>query len=257
MKITQTDNQMEIKTSGLLTLAMGIILIVFGAVVLITVLTGIWKVQGNGQSTSLIGPIAGALLAVGGIVTALLAKNQDTVLQKGGTSTVSQKRVLFGGPKAVSFDTSRIRAVCLFTEYHVTNDMNSGSGMNHSSSVQRSSQLSLMLDDNSLVQIASKSGGGGSSINGINITRLVSKAPLSDKGNQIAQFLGVPLKSSGDVPSPALAISTIVDAVHENTEQKQVMSEQPPTANQPPVPTSQPNTPVEPTQPPENTNWQS
>jgi hypothetical protein len=49
MKITQTDTQMEIKTNGALVLAMGVFLSLIGVAILITVLTGLWKVQGNGH----------------------------------------------------------------------------------------------------------------------------------------------------------------------------------------------------------------
>lgn len=235
MKITQTDTQLEIKTNGTFSLLVGILLFVIGIVVVITVLTGIWKTNGNGQSLSVIGPIIGIVMAVGGVASAFLARNRNTTLQKGGTSTVSQKHVLLGKEKIVSFETKRIQAVCLMTEYR-NGDGNSG--------MQRRSQLSLMLDDNSLVPLARSAGSSSSSINGLNVTSLVMKAPLSKQADQISQFLGVPIKSSGDVQSLGGVINSVVEAVHENAEQKQAMNER----------SATPVAPVEPTQPPENTN---
>lgn len=248
MKITQTDNQMEIKTSGTFALLCGILLLIVGIVVLVTVLTGIWKIQGNGQSTAIIGPIVGIVMAVGGVASAFLARNRNTTLQKNSTSTVTQKHILFGREKIISFNTKRIQAVCLMTEYR---NSSGNSGM------QRRSQLSLMLDDNSLVPVARSAGSSSSSINGLNVTSLVMKAPLSKQADQISQFLGVPIKSSGDVQSLGGVINSVVEAVHENAEQKQVMTEQPPVVNQTPVemrPAQSSTTPIEPVQPPEKTN---
>ena len=121
MKITQTDNQLEIKSSGILALIMGILLIIVGIIVLITVLTGIWKIDGKGQSTVIVGPIVGIVLIVSGVISAFLASNHDTVLQKGGTSTVTLKHILFGKVKVVSFETKRIQAVFLMTQYSTSN----------------------------------------------------------------------------------------------------------------------------------------
>lgn len=253
MKITQTDTQMEIKTNGTLVLVMGVFLSIIGIVVLVTVLTGLWKVQGNGQSTSVIGPIVGAVMVLGGIITALLAKNEDSIFQKGGTSTITLKRILFGSPKVVSFDTKRIQSVCLITVY--TSDTG-----NNSSGMKRSSQLSVMLDDNSLVRLAQSSFSSSASVNGINLGGLVTKAPLSKQAEQIAQFLGVPLKSSGDVPSIGNIIKGVTEAIHEKTEQGQIISEKTPVSSQPvagTAPASQPVPPLEPTVPPQDNNWQS
>jgi hypothetical protein len=195
-------------------------------------------------STSVIGPIIGAVMTLGGIVTALLAKNEDSIFQKGGNSTITLKRILFGSPKIISFETKRIQSVCLITVY--SSDMD-----NNSSGMKRSSQLSVMLDDNSLVRLAQSSFSSSASFNGVNIGGLVTKAPLSKQAEQIAQFLGVPLESSGDVPSIGNIVKGITEAVHENAAQNSTTIEQPPVA--PVVPAA----PVEPTTPPENTNWQS
>jgi hypothetical protein len=251
MKITQTENQLEIKTSGIPSLLIGILLFIIGIVVLVTVSTGIWKINGNGQSTAVIGPIIGVLMAVGGVAGAFLARNRNTILQKDGTSTVTQKHIILGREKVVSFDTKRIQAVCLTTEFR------NGNG-NGNSGMQRRSQLSLMLDDNSLIQIARSAGSSSSSINGLNVTSLVMKAPLSEQADEISKFLGIPLQSSGDVRKLGGVINAVVEAAQNTADEKQVLNEQPPiNAQTPTVPVQQPTAPVEPTVPPENTNWQS
>src|SRR5206468_1707555 len=74
----------------------------------------------------------------------------------------------------------------------------------------RRSNLSVVLADNSIVDLASKSG-GSMSLNGMNLTSLISKPPLTNEANQLSQFLGVPLEST-DVSSVSGMINTARNA---------------------------------------------
>ncbi|HUC96219.1 MAG TPA: hypothetical protein VMR16_00955, partial [Candidatus Saccharimonadales bacterium] len=103
-------------------------------------------------------------------------------------------------------------------------------------------------------------------INGMNVSSLVTKAPLGKQADQISQFLGVPLQASGAVPSISTVVHDVVEAAHENAAQNSAIIEPPLVVNQPPIasvieppiqPSAAPVTPVEPISPPENTNWQS
>jgi hypothetical protein len=221
-------------------------------------LAGIWKTNGNGQSLSIIGPIIGLVIAVSGVISAFLAGNHDAVLIKGGTSTVTFKHILFGKAKSVSFETTRVQSVFLMTQY--TNNANNNVN-NQGQSLQKSSQLLLMLDDNSLIQIASSISSSSSSVNGLNVANLVTRAPLSKQANQIAQFLGVPLQSSGGIPSVGQVFHDIEEVVHKPVEQSQSIVEQPSTASQipaiSPTPNEQPVAPNNEAQTPDNTNWQN
>jgi hypothetical protein len=255
MKITQTDNQMEIKTSGIPSIIAGVIVILIGLAVVGLLIANGFK-DSSGKSSSILIPILGLVFAVVGVFCVIFAANRDIILQKGGTSSVSSKRIFGGKLKSVSFETKRIIAVSLMTGYQMT-----GSG--NASNPQRESQLSLVLDDNSLVKIGQKSGSGGFSLNGFNISGLITKAPLGKQADQISAFLGVPLQSSRQmttIASIANVVEGVSEAVHENSQQNQILSEKPTVVSQPAagiVPAGQPTIPVEPTVPPQNNNWQS
>lgn len=201
MKIYQTDTQIEIKTSGLTQAILGVAVAIIGIILAVAALAGVAKSGDGTTSPAWVSLIGLAVLIVGGLL-AFFSKNRDIILQKGGISSVNSKRVFGGQSKTESFDTIRVTAVNLSTYF-----ANSSSG---SSSRQRRSALSLILDDNSRVEIAN-SGSSSFSFEGISLTDLIAKAPLGKEANQIAAFLGVPLQSA-DMTNPIALIKSVASA---------------------------------------------
>jgi hypothetical protein len=260
MKIIQTEDKMEIKTNGTVSLLSGVIVFLIGTVVAVGILTRVFKTSSSDQSFYIVWPIIGIVIAVLGAISAFLACNRDIVMQKGGTTTSTLKHILFGKANTVSFDTRRIVSVWLATNY--IKGRTAGSNIRNSSNSQRQSQLSLILDDNSLIQVANSSR-GGATVNGFGVTNMFAKAPLSKQAEQISGFLGVPLRTSNDIPNLTTVVQDVAEAVHENVVQNSTVIEPPSAVNQTPTtpvpmaPVEQPNMPVEPTSSQENTNRQS
>lgn len=201
MKIYQTDTQIEIKTSGLPRAILGIVVAILGIILAIAMLVGITR-TGDGTTSPPWASLIGLIFLVVGVLLAFLSTNRDIILQRGGISSVNAKRVFGGQSKTESFDTIRVIAVNLSTHFASSNSS--------SSSRQRRSNLSLILDDNSRVEIANSSG-SSFSFNGISLTDLIAKAPLGKEANQIAAFLGVPLQSA-DMTNPIALIKSVASA---------------------------------------------
>lgn len=145
----------------------------------------------NGEPVPKWASIIGLVFAAVGIVAVLYAKKKVITLLKNGESNITETRIIGGGVQSQSFQVSDVVAVNLSTrnEYVSSSDGNrSGGGM------QRISDLHLLLNNNSTIEITSSSGQGGLSLNGINMTSLIKKAPLANEAEQIAGFLGVPIK---------------------------------------------------------------
>lgn len=220
MKINQTETQLELKTSGLIQIITGIILIIVGIAVSISVLIGVFK-DANGKSLPIYWSLIGLVMLLAGGFASYSSRNRQIILQKGGTSTVNAKRILGGKIQKTTFETGRVVAVSLSTHFTMNN---TGSNTNSNSSSQRRSELSLVLDDNSLISVASSGGSNGSFSFGM--SNLIMKAPLSKEANRIATYLGVPLQSSG-MSDPISDIKSMADAFHKPVDQSQTFTGQP------------------------------
>lgn len=214
MKFIQTDNQIDIRMNGGNQLVMAVIFAAIGVVIAIVGM----RLPNNAHSQTTVSPdgattSAGAhagpiLLAFGsvflivGIVIGLLARSRRTIIIKGGDTTVSARRILGGSPESKSFPTASIKSVRLNSYMTGNNTSSSGGG--------RQSTVSVVLTDNSIVDVAVKSG-GNFSVNGINMSALISKPPLTSEATKLSQFLGVPLEST-DMSSVSGMINTVRNA---------------------------------------------
>jgi len=97
MKISQTDNLIEVKTSGRLRAIIGVVLTVIGVVLVVYLLA-------SGASPVWM-PLIGIVVLIFGGLMAFLAKNRDIVLQRGGTSSISAKRVFWGQSQTQTFES--------------------------------------------------------------------------------------------------------------------------------------------------------
>ncbi|HEX5797726.1 MAG TPA: hypothetical protein VFX79_00065 [Candidatus Saccharimonadales bacterium] len=190
MKIQTSGEQMQIKTGGITQLVMGIIFSLVG--IFIVVLPFLGAEDSNGNKMPMWLGLVGLVFFAIGVFLFLSAKSKMIKLVKNGQSNITTKKLLGGGTHTQDFQTSAIVAVNLSTRNEY---VNTGTSTNNSrSTMQRRSDLHLILNDNSTIEITSSSGQSGFSLNGINMTSLVRKAPLSKEAEQIAGFLGVPVK---------------------------------------------------------------
>lgn len=211
MKIqTISNDELQIKTSGATAILLGVIFLVVGVVVAVLVHSSSGKSSGN----PLIGMAFGGVFAVVGLLLVLFASSERIVLRRGGTSTVEKKRLLGGKTVSQNFDTVTVQAVHLMTGFSAANVNPAGGGFYNNMNGNRQSRLELLLNDGSVVHIADQTG-SSSTINGINVTNLITKAPLSKEANQIADFLGVPLQNE-DITNPMGAIKQVGQAVGES-----------------------------------------
>ncbi len=204
MKITQTDTQLEIKSNGVGQMIIGLIMVI-GGIATAIFLPG--ATDDRGQQMPGWIALIGAAVAVAGIAFIFFAKTRKVTIQRSGNTTITAKRVIGGGSQAQTIPTATIVAVRLSTYIESTSDPDGGiSGGNPTSS--RRSLLSLVLNNNDLVELGNSGGNGSFSINGLNVSGLISKAPLSKEANQIATFLGVPLQAD-DTSSIAGAVRSV------------------------------------------------
>jgi hypothetical protein len=209
MKVIQTDNQIELKSSGLGQALFGAILLVVG-IVMAVALHG--STGDGGKPTPIWVTLMGVAFAIIGILVAVFAKNRSVLIQKGANTTVTAKRLLGGSPQQQSVPTANIVAVRLST--YIDNAGNTGS-MNRAGGISsgdpnnsRRSVLSLILNNNDIIEAGSSGSNSGFSVNGLNISSLIMKAPLSKEANQVASFLGVPLQAD-DTSSIAGAVQSV------------------------------------------------
>lgn len=204
MKIINTNNQLEIKQSGMMQVIIGFVVIVVGVGLLIFSIT-----SGKPGQPFPIAPLAIGAVAViiGGLIVGF-AKNRHFILRLGGDTTVESKRIIGGSQTAQSFPTTTIVGVRLYTTASQTTDstFNNSSNTPLSVSNNRKSVLSLLLSNNDVVEIGSASGTSGG------IGAVISHAPLSKEANEIANFLGLPLDAQ-DSSSLIGAVNTIKDTV--------------------------------------------
>lgn len=204
MKILNTNNQLEIKQSGIVQVIVGFVTIVVGIGLVIFSMTSNKPGQSFPVAPLAIGAVA---IIIGGLIIGF-AKNRHFILRLGGDTTVESKRIIGGSQTAQSFPTANIVGVRLYTTASQTTDstFNDSSTTPLSVSNNRKSVLSLLLVNNDVVEIGSASGSGG-------IGTIISHAPLSKEANKIASFLKLPLDAQ-DSSSLMGAVNTIKNAVH-------------------------------------------
>lgn len=183
MKLTQTNDQLEIKTNGAGTLAFGIILILAGLAAAIF-LPGMTNEDGSKTPNWV--ALIGIAIMVFGCIISFFAKNRKITIQKAGNTIITDKRLIGGKMQEQSVPTADIKAVNLYTYLDNSTDSD---GRNNNT---RRSTLSLILNNSDVIEIGN-SGQGGFSFNGMSVGNLIFKAPLSKEAGQISSFLGLPL----------------------------------------------------------------
>lgn len=186
MKITQTnDTELTILNSGTAGLIGG------GTLLLIGIGIGVYPLIGTAEWwVSLIGA---AVAGFGGLLI-FTAATVTTTLRRGGTSTISERRLVGGRLKEASFESSQVDHIKL--ESHTEYSSSSSSNRSGQQNRRRVSEVFAELKDGTEISLATQSANanGGVSLNGISVGA-VMKAPLSKEAKQIADFLGVPLKT--------------------------------------------------------------
>lgn len=204
MKITKTNNdELVLARGGYLVLIVGFVMIIGG-------LAGLFfGLHATGQG-GLIGRIAGAAAALGGVFAILLASKREVFLRRGGTSEVRTTNILFHKMKSVSFATDQIVAVGFEThdEYSGVNGNNSGEQTR-----TRESSLWLILQDTTEIPLFSvtKAANSGVSVGGISLNGL-GKAPLYTEATAIADFVGLPLQSRAATQSLPANLGIFADS---------------------------------------------
>lgn len=218
MKIIQTNNQLEITQKGIGQLIFGVIPIIIALALIIYTLIN------TKPGTAVQWPLFafGLIFLIAGVLTIFFAKNNHFVFQKDGQTSIESKRIVGGKTLHDSFPTSSIVAVRLITS------MSSNGNSNGRSSNTRTSALSILLNNNSVVQVASKSGSSG-------VLSLVLKAPLINESNQLADFLGLPLEAE-DTSTIAGTIKVIRDGYNTLKSEEQTPPQ--------PTPSNANNTPL-------------
>lgn len=209
MNLIQTDTQINIKSNGTGQVIAGVIVIIVAVALMIATVAKIinapiWFV------------LIGLLIAGIGALLLRTAENRTITISKGAETNVQATRVLGGKTENQNFPTNTIVAVELYTyiDQSGSNNNNRGNGFSatRNDASSRRSDLSLVLNNNDKVQLASDRSSGGFSVNGINLSNLVQKAPLGKEAQQVADFLQVPLQAA-DASNPVAAAKTIVNAM--------------------------------------------
>lgn len=205
MKISQTNDSLTIKTNGFAQLVIGAVFFFGGVVVSALILSGV--LESNGEKLPAWLSFVILVFAVIGFFLARSAQNRTITLQKNGKSSITSKKLVGSGTAAQNFSTDEIAAVKLSTYMDNSTDSD-GKQIN-----RRRSELSLLMRNNDSIQIADEASKSGSfSFNGIDLSTLISKAPLGKEAKQIADFLGVEMQAV-DMSNPATVIRSMVDAV--------------------------------------------
>lgn len=236
MKITQTNNQLEVKKGVIRAVIVGTVSIVLGIVVIIATLSGNFPIHNSQTGETLppwAGSLVGALFALVGLIFIFFAKSKHIILQLQGQTTVIEKRLL-GAPQQMVIPTANIVAVQLVSHMEYDTTTNSSAG-NSTTTQSRASSLILLLNNNDQIVVdVSKKNINRLSIGGTGLSSF-QKAPLGKEAEQIANFLGVPLKSNdaGSVFDMANMFADILNT----TKQPQTPPQSP---AQPPTPTTTP-----------------
>jgi len=175
MKITQTPNRMEIYINGVSSILFGLVMVFVGSFVAYYSFhrSELWPI------------VIEFIFVITGLPLIFLAKNKSIIIEKGAMTTIFVQNVIFRSSKQKSIPTTDIVGVTLVSRMY-SNKMANGDD-----TVKRISTLFLLLKNNDLIMITKKvqSNQEESSFFG-----LIVKSPLSRDAEQIAKFLGVPLK---------------------------------------------------------------
>jgi len=188
MKIQTSGDQMQIKTGGVTMLVLGVVFVLVG--LFTTALPFLGMSSDDGQPVAKWASLFGLFLLGIGIFMVVTAKKRLITLVKNGESNITDTKIIGGGVKSQNFQTADVVAVNLATRSEYVGSSDS----NNSSTAQRRSDLHLILKDNSVVEVDSSVLKGGFNLNGMDVSGLIRKAPLSREAEQIAVFLGVPVK---------------------------------------------------------------
>lgn len=249
MKITQTNNQIELNNGGMGQLGVSAVLVVLGIIIAVGIFGGF--VTNNGARISPLLGMIGVVLGITGVLVAFFAQKKRIVIVKGGDTAVTATRLIGGHSVSQSFPTASISSVRLYTYLEANNGSNSnqGSGVsfgNSNSNNTRRSELSLVLANNDVVELGSaNAAASGLSVNGMNVSGLVQRAPLSHEAQQLAEFLGVPLDAQ-DGSNLATAVTSVVDAFKQATTTPSPTPPATPTRPEPPEQSPPPQSPSPP-----------
>lgn len=184
MKIIQKANLLEIHINGFKSILMGLVLTVFGFY---------GAAAFYNESKSMVPVLLAGIFALGGVALIFYSKSRSIFIEKEGVMTIVEKYLISMGdkPKKQSTPTASIVAVNLTT--YTEQNKNSDGNITR----KRVSELSLQLKNNDLINIQ-KSSGGNLQVSGFEWIGLITKAPLSNQAEQIANFLGIPLKRNNN-----------------------------------------------------------
>ncbi len=151
-----------------------------------------------------------------------LTGSRNVTITKGGDVSVSGTGFFGKQLEPVTFPAASIVSVRLDTYQNGSygNSVSNNSSFtvhNSGQNSSRASRLYLVLNNNDMVEIASKQNMGGLKINGMDIGSLIQKAPLSKEASQVADFLGVPLNAE-DNSSLAGVVRSIGDTLRQGLE---------------------------------------
>ncbi len=197
---------MKITNNGVPSAILGVLFAIGGIVLLIALL---FINTSHGMPVWLVLLIAGITTLLGSAV-AFTAKNTRILIVKDGESIAESKKVLGGTLQRQTFMSQNVAAVQLETvnEYDSTADSSGHRGTN----TKRRSNLFLILKDNSRIPLGSKSKNSNFTVGGFDVGSMIQKAPLSKEANMIAEFLGVPVQTAGEVPLGE-AVQKVRDAI--------------------------------------------
>lgn len=182
MKIIQNDNRMEIHANSLNNITVGLIFTAVGLFI---------AIYFYHYSKSLAPILFGCIFTIVGVGLILFSKKRTIIIEKEGMTTVTDRNIIIRRqPSQQSIPTTDIVGISLSTYMQQNRDPDGNN------SRTRSSTLSLLLKNNDLIKIENSTNSGGFSMSGINFGGIITKAPLSKEAEQIATFLGVPLKAN-------------------------------------------------------------
>ncbi|MEI6480859.1 MAG: hypothetical protein WCO19_01000 [Candidatus Saccharibacteria bacterium] len=210
MKITQTETQLQLVDSGITNLVVSIGMVIGGLLFSVAILTGSLK-SSDGKATPVW--LAGISLLVSalGVFIALKAQKKTIILNKSGPSSITTKKLLGGEVSNTALDIQNVKAI----ELRVTATQNVDSDGRRRSQMQ--SFVSMRLQDNSLIDLASTTKSGSIALSfGTFSSNNFQKAPLSKEAKQVSDFLGVPLNVA-DGNDPQQLVNTVVEAITPNT----------------------------------------
>lgn len=165
-----------------------------------------------GMSQAWIAAVIGGVFAVLGVVSLFTASSRTAVIEKNGTAGVTRRRLIGGAEETDAVDSSSVVGVRLDTgRERDRSDSDSG----QSSVVSR---LSLVLADNSTLEIAVQKR-GGTRVGGFDLGSL-RKAPLGEEAQAVADLLGVELEAV-DTSSLKAVFGQIRSLVQEHTQDYQ------------------------------------